>query len=159
MGSHVHIKLQCHKHYRMSSMKFVIASQAWNISAFKNLKRRVLQCCSNIYFNKQCLLHGLTPKYANIRVPRTSAAAMVTQRKSIRLRLKDEIKFLYMKKAELNKQLFRMHLTVANELGKEVHWILNSINDIVLIEMQHKYKTLDKKLEKLKLTRLLPTGY
>jgi hypothetical protein len=74
----------------MSSMKFVIASQAHNINALKNLKRKVLQCCANIYFNKQCLLYELTPRYANIKVPRTSSAAMFTQQKLIRLGLKDE---------------------------------------------------------------------
>ena len=79
----------------MSSMKVVVASQAKCINQYKNLKRKVLNCDANIYFNKQCLSYGLTPKYADIRVPNTSRAAQYTQQKLIRIRLRDEIKFLY----------------------------------------------------------------
>ena len=137
----------------MSSRKFVLASQTRNIIVFKNLKRKVLKCCANIYFNKQCLLHGLTPTYANIRVPRTSLAASFTQRKLIKMRLKDEIKFLYAKKTELNKQLYRMHLTIANEWDKGAQILFMSIHDALTMKLQHKYKRLDKKMEKLKTTQ------
>jgi hypothetical protein len=67
--------------------------------------------------------------------------------------LKDEIKFLYIKKTELNKQLYGMHFTVANEWDKGAQLLLTSINDALTVELQHKYKTLDKKLEKLKTTQ------
>jgi hypothetical protein len=47
----------------------------------KGIWIEVLKCCANIYFNRQCLKRGLIPKYANIRIPHTSAAFKVTQRK------------------------------------------------------------------------------
>ena len=64
----------------MSFRNFVLASHAKNINVFKNLERKVLKCCANIYFNKQCLLHGLIPTYANIRVLRTSLASPIYEK-------------------------------------------------------------------------------
>jgi hypothetical protein len=57
----------------------------------------------------------LTPKYINIKIPHTSPAAIHTQQKITKLRLKDEIKFLYLKKTTLNKQLYHTHLFLAYE--------------------------------------------
>ena len=99
--------------------------------------------CPNIYFNKQCLLHGLTPKYANIRVPHTSSAAPFTQRKLIKMRLKDELKFLYTRKTELNKQLYHMHLRVANEWDTGMRFLFTAIVEKLTMELSqsiNKYK-------------------
>ena len=65
----------------MSSIKIIDASIARNITHCKNLKRKILKCCANIYFNKQCQKHNLTPKYTQIKTPLTSPAAIYTQRK------------------------------------------------------------------------------
>ena len=130
-------------------MKIVLASQAKNINNFKNLKRKVLKCCANIYFNKQCLLHGLTPKYANIRVPHTLSAAPSTQRKLMKMRLKDELKFLYIRKTELNKRLYHMHLRVANEWDTDARFLFTAIEDKLTMELKQKYTTLDKKKQRL----------
>ena len=35
----------------MSSIKIIDTSQAHNITRYKNLKRNILKCCANIYFN------------------------------------------------------------------------------------------------------------
>ena len=40
----------------MASIKF-IASQARTIFQYKNTRTKVLKCCANIYFNKQCLIN------------------------------------------------------------------------------------------------------
>ena len=40
------------KHNGMSSIKIIDASQAQNITRYKNLKKQILKCCANIYFNK-----------------------------------------------------------------------------------------------------------
>jgi hypothetical protein len=88
----------------------------------------------------------ITPTYANIKVPNTSPAAAVTTRKTRTLRIKDEIKFLYKKKEKLNRELYNIHLKVAQEWGNTWHiiqeYILGSINR----EMQQKYKILEEKL-------------
>ena len=84
----------------MSSVKIIDASQARNVTCYKSLKRKILKCCANIYFNKQCLQHNLTPKYTKIIIQITSPAAIHTQRKVNKIRNKDEIKFQYLKKKE-----------------------------------------------------------
>ena len=43
---------------------------------------KLLLCCANIYFNKQCLTQSLTPTYAKIKVANTSPAAKFTQQKT-----------------------------------------------------------------------------
>jgi hypothetical protein len=47
------------------------------------------------------------PKYAKIKFPATSKAAHTTQKKVSLIGIKDEIKFLYMKKEQLNKNYTR----------------------------------------------------
>ena len=76
----------------------LIASQAQTINNYKNRKIKLLLCCANIYFNKQCLIQNLIPTYAKIKVASTSPAAKFTQQKTQILRIKDEIRFLYKKK-------------------------------------------------------------
>ena len=88
----------------------VIASQARFIYQYKNLRLKLMNCNANIYFNKQCLVHKVTPTYAKIRVPYTSPASIVTQRKASTIRIKDEIRFLYQKKEHLNRDLYDAHL-------------------------------------------------
>jgi hypothetical protein len=55
----------------MASFKF-IASQARNISQYKNLQTKIMKCRANIYFNSQCLKKEIVRKYANIKVPYSS---------------------------------------------------------------------------------------
>ena len=82
----------------MSSIKFVLASQARYINWYKNIIRKLLECCANLYFNKQCLKYDLISKYTKIHVPHTYPAATYIKRKICKIRIKDEIKFLYTKK-------------------------------------------------------------
>ena len=39
----------------MTNVKF-IARQASSVNLYKNCRSKLLKCCVNIYFNKQCLL-------------------------------------------------------------------------------------------------------
>ena len=75
-----------------------LASQAKSINSYKSLRTKVMKCCANIYFNRQCLIKKVIPKYAKIKIPYTFPATKITQKKTQIIRLKDEIKFLYMKK-------------------------------------------------------------
>ena len=75
----------------MSSIKIEHASQATRIYQYKNIKRNILKCCANIYFNKQCLKHKLTPNYTKIHLPHTSPAAVCTQRKISKIRIKTKL--------------------------------------------------------------------
>jgi hypothetical protein len=42
------------KHSGMAPIKF-IASQAHTINQYKNISTKAIKCCTNIYFNRQCL--------------------------------------------------------------------------------------------------------
>ena len=92
------ILLMYFKHNGMSSTKIVIASQVRYTNQYKNLKRKILKCCDNSYFNCQCLKQNLTPNYTKIKLPNISRATTFITHKIVKLRIKDEIKFLYMKK-------------------------------------------------------------
>ena len=59
---------------------------------------------------KTSLKLGVIPKYAQIKVPYTSPASKVTQRKVQLSRVKEEIKYLYMKKEKLNESLYKLVL-------------------------------------------------
>jgi hypothetical protein len=82
----------------MESIKF-LASQAKPIYQCKSLRFKILKRNADIFFNIQCLAKNIIPKYANVKVPATSKAAYITQKKIRFTGIKDEIKFLYMKKA------------------------------------------------------------
>jgi len=86
------------------------ARQAKSINFYKNLRNKVMKCCANIYFNPQCLIKKVIPNYAKTKILYTSPATNITQKKVQTIRIKDEIKFLYMKKGKLNNGLYRMHL-------------------------------------------------
>jgi hypothetical protein len=74
------------------------AYQATTVNYYKNLKTNILKCYANIYFNKQCIEQKVIPAYVGIKIPRTSPASTISQRKVHITSLKDEIKFLYKKK-------------------------------------------------------------
>ena len=63
----------------MPSLKLT-ASQAKSICQYKNMKAKVQRCYSNIYFNRLCLKQDLIPKYAQIKIPYTSPASIITQK-------------------------------------------------------------------------------
>jgi uncharacterized circularly permuted ATP-grasp superfamily protein len=58
----------------MSSVN-LLASQAKHINKYKNLRVEVLNCCANIYFNRQYIKQGIIPKYARTKIPNTSPAS------------------------------------------------------------------------------------
>jgi hypothetical protein len=59
-------------HNRMHEVKIAIASKAKDIYGYKLIKRKLLNCNANIFFNQWCLQNSLTPKYANIKIPNTT---------------------------------------------------------------------------------------
>ena len=79
-------------------------------------------------FNQQCLIRKVIPNYAKFKIPYTSPASQVTQKKIHIIRTKDEIKFLYKKKQKLNRDLYDVHLKAAQEWGNMWHTIMDSIH-------------------------------
>jgi hypothetical protein len=93
----------------MVLIKF-IASQANTILKYKNTRNKVLKCCANIYFNKQCLNNKIIPNYANIKLPKSSPSAWNIQKKVREMRIRDDIRFLYKKRQQLNNKMYKIHL-------------------------------------------------
>ena len=81
----------------------------------------------------------MIPKYARIKIPYTSPASLITQRKTQLLRVSEEIKFLYMKKDKLNEILYKAHLQAALEWGN--CWHLNPVCQIVNTKKIEERKT------------------
>jgi len=94
----------------MSSAKIILASQARSLNQYQNLRSKIWELCVNIYFNYQYLKKNPTRNYAKINIPHTSPATVDKQQKIQNLSLRDEIKFLYMKKEKLNNTLHKVHL-------------------------------------------------
>jgi len=82
-----------------------------------------------LFLNQQCSRKQLIPNYAKIKIPNTSPAARFTQRKTRNLRMKDEIKYLYIKKQQLNRQLYHLHLSLANTWGNTWQYIQHTIEE------------------------------
>ena len=91
---------------------------SWYSCLYKNTRSKLLNCCANIYFNRQCLIKKVTPKYANIKFPNTSPSPQITTTKVKITCIKDEIKFLQKKKEKLNRDPYNIHLKAAKEWGR-----------------------------------------
>ena len=95
----------------MQSIKVLNTSQVNSIYKYMNTKRKLLFCNANIYFNKKCLENNVIPKYAYTNI--TTQNKKLTKRikdQYYEIRIKNEIKFQYIKKQTLNLQLYNLHL-------------------------------------------------
>jgi len=90
-------------------------------------------------------------------VPNISPAPKFTLKEVHRLRVANEIKHLYMKKQQLNHQLYQLHLLLANSCGNSWPYILLSIEEKLEKTLRQKYRQLDYKLEKLTLSQIKKT--
>ena len=82
----------------MTYLKIVLATQA-DILRFRYVERKLYNCSTNIYCNQECFWCNLTPKCASIKLASTSGASEFTGGEITLMRIKDEIKFLYIKKS------------------------------------------------------------
>jgi hypothetical protein len=95
----------------------------------------------------------LIPTYTKIKVPNTSPAHKYTRQKIPNLRIKDEIKYLHVKKQNLNQKIYHLYVNLANAWDKTWPYIQHTNEEKLQKEAQTKCKTLDKKLRKLTLTQ------
>jgi hypothetical protein len=96
----------------------------------ENLKRKLYKCTANLHFNRECVKKQLTPTYANIKIPNTSPAHKNTQKKITNIRIKDEIKYLQIKKTKIYsrnilpphspRQLLEQHVAIHPENRREI---------------------------------------
>jgi endonuclease I len=61
-----------------------------------------------------------------VKIQHTSPASKITQEKAQINRIREEIKFLYKQKYQLNRQLYEAHLQAANEWNREWPVISNA---------------------------------
>jgi hypothetical protein len=93
------------------------------------------------------------PKYVQIHIKSadTSEAAKRTETQVRTLKIKNEIKFLYKKKQQLNKELYTLHLLNANnEWGNIWNIIAAYITDALENAMKHKYNNINRKVQSLR---------
>jgi len=128
----------------MNHLKIVNASRGI-IHQYENVKRKLFNCNANIYFNRQCHRKGLIPNFSKIKIPISSPATKSTQRKTQNLRIKDEVKYLYMKKQQLNHRLYYLHLSLANTWDNTWQYIQDTIEEKLKKQIRTKYERLDKK--------------
>jgi len=131
----------------------IINASRGSIQKYENTLSKLYKCNTNIYFNKQCLNKQLTPSYSNIKVPKTSPAWNYTQKKLPAIRIKDEIRYRYSKKQQINLQLYHLHLTMANTCGDWWPYIQHTIGEKFRQDANSKYMTLDKRLQNLTQTQ------
>ena len=109
-------------------MKVVKASPGC-VHKYENLKRKLYNCKVNIYFHRQCLQKQLTPNYVRIKVPNTTPAFKY-KHKVPNIRIKDDIKYLYIKTQHLkNQQIYHLHLTLANSLNNTWPYIQHTTEE------------------------------
>jgi hypothetical protein len=82
-------------------------------------------------------------------MPSYSPAAKATVVKAQTMRVREEIKFLYIKKQQLNKKLYYLHLNVANTWGNTWYYIQDTIEPKLNKLISEKYERLGTKLQKL----------
>jgi hypothetical protein len=115
----------------------LLASQAHSVNSYKNLRTKGMRCCANIYFNRQSLNKKVILKYANLKVAHTFPASNITSKKIHMIHIKDEIKFLYKKKEELNNYLCKTHLQAAQNWGSIWYIILESLHESINQELEN----------------------
>jgi hypothetical protein len=95
----------------------------------------LLHCNAKINSKKTCLNRNIIPKYARIKLPTYNTAAKKTQTQAKILRIKNEIKFLYINKQQLNKELYHSHILNANIWQQTWAKIEQAINEKLQQEM------------------------
>ena len=87
--------------------------QAKQVYQYKNIKIKWYKSNAAIWYNKTCRIKQTTPTYVNIRVKGNKTRCQRTKNAAIRYRIKQELKFQYAKKQQLNEQLYKVHLECA----------------------------------------------
>ena len=82
------------------------ACQAHTVIKFQNIKIKLLKTRLHIKFNQECITNNIIPRYAFIKINRKSETAMKIKRHAEIMWMKEELKYLYKKKAKLNRDLY-----------------------------------------------------
>jgi len=133
----------------MKNLKFINAKQAKNAYEYKNTKRKLYRTIAAIWFNKTCREKEIKPNYIHIKINGNNKQCQNTMKAAIRTRVNQEIKFLYIKKQQLNVQLYKLHLNCANYWNNTWSYIQDSIERKLQVENEELYKKLNNKIDNL----------
>lgn len=127
------------------------ACQASTVFKFQNIKIKLLKTNLHIKFNKECIRNNLIPKYASIKINNNSKIATKIKERAQIMWLKEELRYLYMKKIELNKVLYLTHLKLLNSIhAAQLNNLFRVINNYINDVLQRVYIKQDKKLRNLR---------
>ena len=89
------------------------------LNKYETRKKQLTNTNANIYFNKQCQKHKLTPNYIKIKINNTNTASQKTLKQAQKLWIKNEINELYKKKNNLTLDIYKLHLELAKLLEQK----------------------------------------
>jgi len=79
------------------------------------------------------------PIYARIKITNTPLASKYSQQKTSTTRIKDEFKYLYTKKQQLNQQLLQLHIRLANSWNNLWPYIQHTMEENLNGKIRLKY--------------------
>jgi len=127
-------------------MKIINAQLAKTYNS-KNTKLKLLKTNAAIWFNKICKVKDLNPNYISIRINVKTTRDEKTAQKAVKYRIGQEIKFLYKKKQQLNRQLYQLQLEGAAQQNGMWQHALVQIDELLNRTVEGRYQTLNKKLD------------
>jgi hypothetical protein len=128
---------------------FIEASQAKLVNQYINTKRKLLRTNAHIWFNRTCKNKNITPKYVNLKLKDSNNAIKLTQKQLTKLRINNELKFLYIKKQQINNQLYKLYLRNAQYWQTNRPQIENNKNQRLNEEQKKHYIKFNNIINKL----------
>ena len=116
---------------------------------YRNTTEKLYKTNAAIWYNKICRKKQLTPNYISIKIKGKNSQCQNTIKAATQYCLKQELKFLNIKKQKLNKRLYRIHLKCALSWQNSLHIIQASIDNKLQQRMESHYNHLNKKLNGL----------
>ena len=98
------------------------------LSFFRSCEDFILLSFTSLHFSYTSG-HNVTPNYAKIKISNNFVSSEYTCTKILALKIKDEIRFLYVKKQNINQKLYHIHLELSNMWGNSWSYIDHTIND------------------------------
>lgn len=122
-----------------------------NIYKYLKLKVKIKKLLGQIWFNKQCLWHGVTPKYANIKINNGDRIAKRVKCIAERTWIKMGIKRLYGKLNKHNKDMYELHKKLYTKYHYiEIEEILNKFGEnYIKKKLGNHRERINEKLNKL----------
>jgi hypothetical protein len=116
--------------------------QAKEAYKYKNIREKLNRCNAAIWYNKTC--KQLTHSYITVKINGNNVQCRKTIKSASQYCLNQELKFLYIKKQNLNEQLYQTHLKCASYWKNNWYVIQASIDNKLQRYMETCYTHLNK---------------